>query len=158
MRPAYRSYQDFHQYVDQCGNLKCNYATQGRYSLKPGDGCIRLIAGRVKQKVSGEDENPSGYFDDTVRQWKIYYKELVTIVYMMQTLDAEGVTDIDIVLVGDSKAVIGSLKKMMGPERSWTMLDIVWDLVNRWGLLFIWIESAGNVAHSATHNEAIDEK
>ena len=48
---------------------------------------------------------------------------------------------------------------MMGPERSWTMLEIVWDLVrkNRWGLLFIWIESAGNVAHSATHNEAIEE-
>ena len=120
---------------------------------------LELTAGRVKQKVSGEDENPSGYFDETVRQWKIYYKELVTIVYMMQTLDAEGVTDIDIILVGDSKAVIGSLKKMMGPERSWTMLDIVWDLVrkNRWGLLFIWIESAGNVAHSATHNEAIEE-
>ena len=74
---------------------------------------LELVAGRVKQKVSGEDENPSGYFDDTVRQWKIYYKELITIVFMMQTLDAEGVTDIDIVLVGDSKAVIGSLKESL---------------------------------------------
>ena len=53
---------------------------------------------------------------------------------MLQALDSDGVTDVDIVLVGDSKAVIGSLKKMMGPERSWEMLDVVWTLVkkNRW--------------------------
>ena len=119
---------------------------------------LEMAAGRVTQTASGEDENPSGYFDSVTRQWKIYYKELVTIVFMFQTLDAAGVTDVDIILVGDSKAVIGSLKKMMGPEKSWEMLDIVWALVrkNRWGLAFIWVESAGNVAHSATHDEAIE--
>ena len=119
---------------------------------------LELVEGRVKQSPSGADENPSGYFDETVRQWKIYYKELITIVLMMQALDASGVTDVDIVLVGDSKAVIGSLKKMMGPEKSWEMLDVVWTLVrkNRWGLQFIWVESAGNVAHSATHDEDIE--
>ena len=119
---------------------------------------LELTAGRVKQSGNGEDENPAGFFDNTLKQWKIYYKELVTVVIMLQTLDAGGVTDIDIVLVGDSKAVIGSLKKMMGPERSWEMLDVVWTLVrkNRWGLKFVWVESAGNVAHSATHDEAIE--
>jgi hypothetical protein len=119
---------------------------------------LELVGGKVKQSPSGVDENPSGYFDETVRQWKIYYKELITVVLMLQALDSDGVTDVDIVLVGDSKAVIGSLKKMMGPERSWEMLDVVWTLVkkNRWGLQFIWVESAGNVAHSATHDEAIE--
>ena len=120
---------------------------------------LELVAGRVKESAAGTEENPSGYFDQTMREWKIYYKELVTIVIMLQSLDADGVTDIDIVLVGDSKAVIGSLRKMMGPEQAWDMLDVVWHLVrkNRWGLKFVWVESAGNVAHSATHDEAIEE-
>ena len=120
---------------------------------------LELVAGRVTQSAEGRDDNPSGYFDQTLREWKIYYKELVTIVIMLQSLDAAGVTDVDIVLVGDSKAVIGSLRKMMGPEKAWDMLDVVYFLVrkNRWGLKFVWVESAGNAAHSATHDEAIEQ-
>ena len=120
---------------------------------------MRVLVTDAEESAAGTEENPSGYFDQTMREWKIYYKELVTIVIMLQSLDADGVTDIDIVLVGDSKAVIGSVRKMMGPEQAWGMLDVVWHLVrkNRWGLKFVWVESAGNVAHSATHDEAIEE-
>ena len=87
-------------------------------------------AGGDENPSAGGDENPSGYFDQTLREWNIYYKELVTIVIMLQSLDAAGVTDVDIVLVGDSKAVIGSLRKMMGPQKAWDMLDVVWNLVS----------------------------
>ena len=102
--------------------------------------------------------NPSGTFPSTVAN-PIYYKEMYAILVALRQLDTEGVTSADIDLVGDSKACIGSLRKRLAPQPAWWMLDEIMSLFekNDWGLELRWVESDGNVAHSATHDELITD-
>ena len=81
------------------------------------------------------------------------------ILVALRQLDTEGVTSADIYLVGDSKACIGSLRKRLAPQPAWWMLDEIMSLFekNDWGLELRWVESDGNVAHSATHDELITD-
>ena len=61
------------------------------------------------------------------------------------------------VLVGDSRAVIGSLSKLLAPPEAWAAIDEVEDICAgcQLSLVLKWVESDGNVAHSATHDEPI---
>ena len=88
---------------------------------------------------------------------KIYYKELYTIVVALRALAKSGRRNVDVILVGDNQAVIGSLRKRMAPEQAWNMIDEIIRLVleNGWGIDLRWVESDGNVAHLATHEEKI---
>ena len=102
--------------------------------------------------------NPSGSFPSTVAN-PIYYKEMYAILVALKQLDADGIRSADIFLVGDSKACIGSLSKRLAPEHAWAMIDENIELFgkNDWGLVLRWVESDGNVAHSATHEEKLEE-
>ena len=62
-----------------------------------------------------------------------------------------------LVLVGDNMGVIGSIRKRIAPEAAWAMLDEIEEIIrrNQWGLDLRWVESDGNVAHSATHDELL---
>ena len=124
--------------------------------------------GEVTRDVRGTAHNPNDVFpavpdsetpkaDTTVAFQAIYYKELYTVLLAFRAVAKEGRTNIDITLVGDSQAVIGSIRRKMGPEPSWWMLDEIIDLVtaNGWGLVLKWVESDGNVAHSATHTRRV---
>ena len=53
--------------------------------------------------------------------------------------------------------MIGSLRKRMGPPHAWWMLDEIEKILveNGYGFCAKYVESDGNVAHSATHNEKI---
>lgn len=103
--------------------------------------------------------NPNGEFPTHVAGLAIYYKELFTVLVAFRALQALGRIEIDITLVGDSQAVIGSINRKMGPEGAWWMIDEIVAIVteNRWGLALKWVESDGNVAHSATHLEKITQ-
>lgn len=118
---------------------------------------LELRNGKVTTDGHGVAANPNDIFPDIVKKLEIYYKELYTILVAFRQTRDEGRTDIDITLVGDSQAVIGSLRKRMGPEGAWWMIDEIILIVKtcRWGLALKWIESDGNVAHSATHCEEI---
>ena len=87
----------------------------------------------------------------------IYYKEMYAVLLALRALVGSDVRNI--VLVGDNTAVIGSIRKRMAPEGAWAMLDEIENLIvsNGWGLVLKWVESDGNVAHSATHDESITE-
>ena len=120
---------------------------------------LELRNGKVTTDGHGVAANPNDTFPDIVKKLEIYYKELYTILVALRKVRDEGRTDIDVTLVGDSQAVIGSLRKRMGPEGSWWMIDEIVFIVTacRWGLILKWVESDGNVAHSATHCERITE-
>lgn len=68
-----------------------------------------------------------------------------------------GKRGVDVTIVMDSQPVLGSIKKRMGPEPAWGFLDEVEEMIkaNAWGIEVKWVESDGNVAHSATHAEPI---
>lgn len=103
--------------------------------------------------------NPSGEFTSEWKEHTIYYKEFVTIVWALRKLDSEGTyRDRHVVLLGDNRAVIGSIKKRLAPKGAWELIDEVEYLVkrNEWSFELRWVESAGNVAHSATHDEPLD--
>ena len=129
---------------------------------------LEMRDGEVTRDAKGTVHNPNDVFpavpdnetpkaDTTVAALAIYYKELFTVLLAFRALAKEGRTNVDITLVGDSQAVIGSIRRKMGPEPAWWMLDEIIDLVtaNGWGLVLKWVESDGNVAHSATHVETI---
>ena len=122
-------------------------ASDGKWSW------LEMDAGRV---VGG---NPSGGFPkagekDSVVD-KIYYKEFYAIILAARELALEGRKDIDLVLVGDSRAVIGSINKGLSPKAAWWMIDELKRLATEggWGIQLKWVESDGNAAHPATHNE-----
>ena len=100
--------------------------------------------------------NPSGTFPETVHP-TIYYRELYAVLLALRGLALRGVRGVQITLVGDSMAVIGSLRKRMGPPHAWWMLDEIEEILveNGYGFCAKYVESDGNVAHSATHNEKI---
>ena len=118
---------------------------------------LELVNGSIKSGVDGTPENPNDAFPDTVAKLEIYYKELYTILEAFRRCRDAGRTDIDITLVGDSQAVIGSIRKRMGPEGAWWMIDEIVFIVTtcRWGLGLKWVESDGNAAHPATHREKL---
>jgi hypothetical protein len=104
----------------------------------------------------GGYENPSGSFPDTVHP-TIYYRELYAVLLALRGLSKRGLRGIHVLLVGDSMAVIGSLGERMGPPHAWWMLDEIESILlqNGYGFSTRYVESDGNVAHSATHDEAI---
>ena len=118
---------------------------------------LELVNGSIKSGVDGTPENPNDVFPDTVAKLEIYYKELYTILEAFRRCRDAGRTEIDITLVGDSQAVIGSIRKRMGPEGAWWMIDEIVFIVTtcRWGLGLKWVESDGNAAHPATHREKL---
>ena len=63
------------------------------------------------------------------------------------------------VIVGDNRGVIGAITKMMGPEAAWPMLEEIRKIIldNEWVPVLKWVESDGNVAHSWTHEEEIED-
>ena len=88
----------------------------------------------------------------------IFYKELYATLEALRALAQAGHKHCNVVIVGDNRAVIGALNKMMGPEEAWPMLDEIRKLVeeNAWSPVTRWVESDGNVAHSWTHEEKIE--
>ena len=90
---------------------------------------------------------------------RIYYKEFYTVVLAARELTKQGRKDIDVTLVGDSRAVMGSFNKGLCPQAAWWMIDELKELFKRgrWGASLKWVESDGNVAHSATHGERIED-
>ena len=117
--------------------------------LEMRDGCVAL-------SPSGTYVNPSGPFPTEVID-KIYYKEMYAILLVMRALVREGATDMIAVLVGDSRAAIGSLSKLLAPPGAWWMIDEVEEICRKQVIQIVlkWVESDGNVAHSATHDEPI---
>jgi len=111
----------------------------------------------VELLKGGVVRNPSDYFANDLAPQKIYYKELFAVLMALRTLRDEGVRNAKIFLVGDNKGVIGSLLKLLGPPAAWEMIDEVEEICMgmQYELCLRWVESDGNVAHSATHNEAI---
>jgi len=101
--------------------------------------------------------NPSGPFPADVACLQIYYKELHAVVLSLRALAREGVRNARVVLVGDSRAVMGSLSKLLAPPEAWAAIDEVEEICVscQLGLVLKWVESDGNVAHSATHDEPI---
>ena len=81
--------------------------------------------------------NPNGQFEPSMRAKAIFYKELFAVVCAMRSLASRGEAGVRIVLVGDNKAVIGAISKMMGPEDAWDMLDEIFKLTveNQWSPL-----------------------
>ena len=137
-----------------------------------------LVAGRVVRKAHGPFLDLATDSSDTAGSWTervagkvvrkahgpfpdqttaIYYKEMYAVLLALRALVGSDVRNI--VLVGDNTAVIGSIRKRMAPEGAWAMLDEIENLIvsNGWGLVLKWVESDGNVAHSATHDESITE-
>ena len=118
---------------------------------------VGMKEGRVVRNPSGhfpkKDENPLGVYPDA--DTPIYYKELFGVLMAMRALD--GTAAGMVVLVGDNMGVIGSIRKRIGPEGAWEMLDEIEEIIkrNKWGLDLRWVESDGNVAHSATHDERL---
>ena len=86
---------------------------------------------------------PHDVFPINVKDLEIYYKELYTVLVAFRGLKNEGRRDVDITLVGDSTAVIGSIRKRMGPEGAWWMIDeiVLIAAEGRWGLSLKWVES-----------------
>jgi len=131
---------------------------------------LELIDGDVERNA-GEPVNPSGRFEnlgadealltnaqDMIRD-RIYYKELYGLVLVARRLEKEGVRDINVTLVGDNRSVIGAGNKGVGPYEAWWMIDEITHLFekNLWGYENKWVESDGNAAHSATHDEPLEE-
>lgn len=114
--------------------------------------------GKVRRDGSGLYINPSGSFPSKVVD-RIYYKEMYAILLALEGIALEGVRNVEVTLVGDSKAVIGSLSKLLAPPDAWWMMDKIEELclANGFSLNTKWVESDGNVAHSATHDELITE-
>ena len=110
---------------------------------------VMMVSGRAT-------ENPSGVFPTTVAP-HIYYKEMYAVVLGLKELVKRGLRGCNITLVGDSTAVIGSIRKRLAPEDAWPMIDEIIRLIveNEWGIDLKWVESDGNVAHSATHDETM---
>ena len=112
-------------------------------------------------KIVGENHSgsfPKGDHKDMVCD-RIYYKEFYTVVLAARELTKQGREDIDVTLVGDSRAVMGSFNKGLCPQAAWWIIDELKELFRRgrWGACLKWVESDGNVAHSATHDERIEE-
>ena len=130
---------------------------------------VEMTGGRVFRNPSGSfpasDGKPQGPHPDMStplryngaphpnKDTPIYYKELFAVLVALRALD--GTAAGMIVLTGDNTGVIGSIRKRVAPEGAWAMLDEIEDIIRRngWGLDLRWVESDGNVAHSATHNE-----
>ena len=118
---------------------------------------LEMLVAKVTTDANGILENANDVFPTNVETLEIYYKELYTVLVALRALRDKGRTDVDVTLVGDSQAVIGSIRKRMGPQGAWAMIDEIILIVTtcRWGLVLKWVESDGNVAHSATHLEKI---
>ena len=120
---------------------------------------LEMRDGRVLRNPSDsfapEDDNPLGLYP--TRGTPIYYKELFAILVALRALD--GTPAGMLVLAGDNTGVIGSLRKRIAPEAAWAMLDEIEEIIrrNHWGLDLRWVESDGNVAHSATHDETLTD-
>ena len=118
---------------------------------------LEMRNGMVITDERGLNINPNDTFPGDIAKLTIYYKELYAVLLALRALAESGRRDVDIALVGDSQAVIGSLLKRMSPEAAWVMIDEIIELIvtNGWGINLKWVESDGNVAHSATHMETI---
>ena len=128
----------------------CTDASETAWSwveLREGK-CVRLADG----------SNPHGSFPPHENKMAIFYKELFATRETLRALAKAGHTNCNVTIVGDNRAVIGAINKMMGPEEAWPMLDEIRELVERnaWSPVMKWVESAGNVAHSWTHEEKIE--
>ena len=115
-----------------------------------------LRCGKVVRLDNGS--NPHGKFPDGIDAMKIFYKELYATLLALRSLSGRhrGCT---VVIVGDNRGVIGAINKMMGPEAAWPMLDEIRKIIldNEWVPVLKWVESDGNVAHSWTHEEEIED-
>ena len=116
-----------------------------------------LRDGRVVRNPSGQftdaADNALGVFPDS--STPIYYKELFAVLLALRELEGSAIGMV--VLIGDNTGVIGSIRKRLAPEGAWGMIDEIEEIVRRngWGLDLRWVESDGNVAHSATHCEPV---
>lgn len=132
---------------------------------------VEMTGGRVVRNPSGtfpaSDGKPQGPYPDMStplhyngvphpnKDTPIYYKELFAVLVALRALD--GTAAGMIVLTGDNTGVIGSIRKRVAPEGAWVMLDEIEEIIRRngWGLDLRWVESDGNVAHCATHDERV---
>jgi len=119
---------------------------------------LELVAGSVKT-VDGKPWNPSGVFDVSMMEYGIYYKELNAFTRALLDLAVQGRRRCKIVCALDNRAVIGAVLKLLGPVLVWKVLDELEELVleHEWSLELRWIDSESNAAHSATHEEALEE-
>ena len=116
---------------------------------------LEMKNGKVVRLPDGS--NPHGKFPVEIDGLKIFYKELYATLLALRELSGRhrGST---VVIVGDNRGVIGAINKMMGPEAAWPMLDEIRKIVleNEWVPILKWVESEGNVAHSWTHEEELE--
>jgi len=119
---------------------------------------LELVAGSVKI-VDGKPWNPSGVFEGSMIEYGIYYKELDAFTRALRDLAAQGRSRCKIVFALDNRAVIGAVLKLLGPVLVWKVLDELEKIVldHEWSLELRWVDSESNAAHSATHEEALEE-
>lgn len=114
------------------------------------------MAGGLVLRAGGIHVNPSGPFEGLDVPVAIYYRETYSALLALRRLAAQGRRRLRVVLVIDSAALFGSLRKRMVPHLARAMFEEMKRLEKdfEWTLIPKWIESRGNVCDSATHLDA----
>jgi hypothetical protein len=98
----------------------------------------------------------SGRFDEHHRDAKIFVKEMVAVHFGLKRVLQAFPQSSHIIAICDNTAVVRGLTKMCSTQEVEQLVREIHGMCTGIRLEMRWIESKGNVAHSATHDEDLD--